>query len=249
MSLTKPLILNNTNSSNQLCKVGINLNDEPSTTLDVNGDVNISGNLNCAEDIIVSEEVKLAGKLSLSSSGTNYGNSGQVLTSNGSSSSPIWKNLKLTSFTPYVLILEKNSAQSINNRTYTKISFTPNTTNSTSGASSNFSTSTNVWTVPTTGVYRFNIFAEFYRSGGQMVRQILVLRVSGTAVRFGQLMHENTSDGRDMLTMGHQINDIIGCTQNQQVYIEGWVDLYGSGTIYVTGNGGRGTLVIIERIL
>jgi hypothetical protein len=45
MSSTKPLILDNTNSSTSACKVGINKSDEPNVTLDVNGDTNVNGTL------------------------------------------------------------------------------------------------------------------------------------------------------------------------------------------------------------
>ena len=266
MTDTIPLKLNNDPSGD--CKVGINLNTStsPSSTLDVNGDVKIGDGLSNDKKLIVNGDttlsgtLKLRGPVSVSIAGTDYGITGQILTSNGSST-PSWKT-----FNKYILRLNKSSAQSITESTYTKVTLSVDTTVSTTGASSDFSTSTNIWTVPETGLYRMYLQCAITRPTsvgddyGRINRGILGLYVDTTNnYIYTQRHNVNSDDGHDIHTLTLNLCGVIYLNKDSEVYMHAWGDARNNTTtgLLVLGNGsdsgnsdetGQVTWWTIERV-
>ena len=180
-----------------------------------------------SQNIDISGNLAIKGSLGLLDSTTNninYGTSGQVLTSNGSSALPSWNSLA----EPYYFLAKMTAHQTISNMTYTDITNLSIDSNATtSNASSDFAS--NSWTPSTSGVYFISCNVKVFPTGGTSVTAGNISRIifvfadsANNQIRSGETMNEENADGTDIFGKTLSINGVIYLTAGTTYKLRVW---------------------------
>lgn len=180
-----------------------------SQNIDISGNLAIKGSL---------------GVLDTTTNNINYGTSGQVLTSNGSSALPSWNTLA----EPYYFLAKMTANQTISNTTYTDITNLVIDSNATtSNASSDFAS--NSWTPSTSGVYFISCNVKVFPTGGTSVTAGNISRIifvfadsANNQIRSGETMNEENADGTDIFGKTLSINGVIYLTAGTTYKLRVW---------------------------
>jgi hypothetical protein len=163
----------------------------------------------------------------------NYGTSGSVLTSNGSSALPSWT-------TPYYFRVYKNTDQTLTDNTTSKIiGFIHDTNASTSQGITDFDTTNNLWSPSIAGVYF--VVAQLQIVGGTdpttadllRARVRLLDNATSTTLRSANYWSDHSDDG--IYQMSVSFNDLLYTDGSTSYYLDAFVNRIGTATSKISG--------------
>lgn len=166
----------------------------------------------------------------------NYGTSGSLLTSNGSSALPSWT-------VPYYFRVYKNTNQSLtDNNTAKVIGFIKDTNASTSQGITDFDTTNSLWSPSISGVYfvvaQLAIYGGTTQTSGDLLRaRVRLMRMNNatsTTLRYANYWSDYNDQGIYQMTVS--FNDLVYTDGSTSYYLDAFVDREGSGTSQVIGH-------------